>query len=550
MKFEKMAELYERLDGTTKKLEKRDILADFYKNCYDLYRAVVLSTGNVFQQGEDELGVAEGMIKKVIARVAGASEQNVINAFKQTGDLGLVAERLMEKRKQKTFSSKELSLDDVFDSMRKLPSISGQGSQDRKVELIAHLLTNSSPLEARYIVRIALGQMRVGVAAGIVRDAISKAFDKEPKDVEHLFNMLGDYGRVAEQAKKGKMKAEIELFRPIRAMLADRGGEDIRGAIEGFEHSAVEIKLDGFRTQIHKRGGEIKIFSRRMEDVTRQFPDIAAYAKESLRGDCIVDGEAIAYDYAKGRTLPFQHLSRRIQRKYDIEKMVREIPVQVNLFDIIYLDGDSLMEKDLTKRWAMLGRVVRETKHLRLVEHIETKSPRDAEKFYKDAVAAGQEGVIVKNMAAHYQPGKRVGYWLKIKPILEPLDLVVIGAEWGEGKRAKWLSSVILAARKGNRLVGTGRMASGFTEEQLEELTKDLKPPITGEDGKVVSVKPKIVIEIGYEEIQASPKYESGYALRFPRLIRIRDPSEKGPFDADTVQTIQKLFRMQRGGKK
>src|SRR3989344_229147 len=293
MRFSQMSALYERLDGTTKKLEKRDILADFYKNCDDLYRAVVLSTGNVFQQGEDELGVAEGMIKKVIARVAGASENEVVNAFKQTGDLGLVAERLMEKRKQTALIKKELTLDIVFDTLRKLPSISGQGSQDRKVELIAHLLTNSSPLEARYIVRIALGQMRIGVATVIIREAIAQAFGKEPKDVEHLFNMLGDYGRVAEQAKRGRMKAEIEMFRPIRAMLADRGGEDIRGAIEGFDHAAVEIKLDGFRTQIHKRGGEIKIFSRRMEDVTRQFPDIAAYAKESLRGDCIVDGEAI-----------------------------------------------------------------------------------------------------------------------------------------------------------------------------------------------------------------------------------------------------------------
>ena len=545
-----MSALYERLDGTTKKLEKRDILADFYKNCDDLYRAVVLSTGNVFQQGEDELGVAEGMIKKVIARVAGASENEVVNAFKQTGDLGLVAERLMEKRKQTALIKKELTLDIVFDTLRKLPSISGQGSQDRKVELIAHLLTNSSPLEARYIVRIALGQMRIGVATGIIREAIAQAFGKEPKDVEHLFNMLGDYGRVAEQAKRGRMKAEIEMFRPIRAMLADRGGEDIRGAIEGFDHAAVEIKLDGFRTQIHKSGNKVQIFSRRMEDVTRQFPDIAAYAKESIRAsECIVDGEAIAYDYSKNRTLPFQRLSRRIQRKYDIDKMVKEIPVQVSLFDVIYLDGDSLMGKDLTKRWAMLKRIIDETKNFRLVEHIETNSAGEAEKFYKAAIAAGQEGVIVKNMAAHYQPGKRVGYWLKIKPILEPLDLVVIGAEWGEGKRAKWLSSVILAARKGNKLVSTGRMASGFTEEQLEELTKDLKPLITGEEGKIVSVKPKIVIEIGYEEIQASSKYGSGYAFRFPRLLRIRT-DEKGPFDADTVQTIQKLFKMQRGGKK
>ncbi len=549
MNFLKMAELYERLDSTTKKLQKTEILADFYKECpeKDLYRAVVLSMGIV---SEDELGVAEGMIKKAIERAAGATDKEVIEKFKTTGDLGLAAEKLLEKRKQRPLIKKTLTIDMVFDNLRSLTEAAGSGSQDRKVSIIAELLSMAEPKEARYIVRTTLGQMRIGVAAGIVRNAIAKAFEKDPKDLENIYNLLGDYGRVAEQAKKGVLEAEIELFRPIRVMLADRGGEDIKGAVEGFKKTAVETKLDGFRVQIHRNEKNIQVFSRRMENVTKQFPDIVAYAKESIRGDCIVDGEAVAFDYEKRRLLPFQHLSRRIQRKYDIEKMVREIPVQVNLFDIIYLNGESLMETPLNERWIELKKTIKETKNLRLVEHMETSDVREAEKFYKKAVNAGQEGVIVKNMDAKYQPGKRVGYWLKIKPILEPLDLVVIGAEWGEGKRSNWLSSFILGARKGNKLVASGKMASGFTEEQLEELTKKLKPLITKDEGKVVAIKPTVVVEIGYEEIQASPKYESGFAFRFPRLLRIRDPKEKGPYDVDTVQTIQKLYKMQRGRKK
>lgn len=553
MLFSQLADLYERLDSTTKKLEKRDMLADFYKKCSEdkLYKAVLLSMATVFPKGKQELGIAEGMIKRAIEKVTGASNPEVIGKFKTTGDLGLVAEKLLEKRKQKPLAKRELTIDHVFDNLRKLPEITGKGSQDKKIALIAELLSGATPKESRYVVRTTLGQMRIGVAGGVVRDALAKAFDKDAKEIEHMYNVTGDYGHVAESVKKGKIKADVELFRPINVMLAERGGDDIKAAMESFENPAIEIKYDGFRVLVNKKGNEVKIFSRRLEDVTRQFPDIVAWSKVQLKAnECIVDGETVAYDATKDKTLPFQQLSRRIQRKYDIEKMVKEIPTQVNLYDLIYLNGKSYMKEPLKERWAALKKIVRQSKNFKLAEHIETKSIKEAEEFYNASLKAGQEGVIVKNLDAHYQPGRRVGFWLKVKPILEPLDLVVVGAEWGEGKKAKWLSSVILAARKGSKLVSTGRMSSGFTEEQLEELTKTLKPLIIKEEGKVVHVKPQIVVEIGYEEIQKSPKYESGYAFRFPRLLRVRDPKDKGPEDADTVAAIEKIFRMQRGRKK
>lgn len=553
MRYSRLAEMYKRLEATTKKLEKAGILADFYKGCPDseLYKAVVLSMGTVFPRGEQELGIASEMMKRIIAKVTGASDKDVVEQFKRTGDLGSAAEKLLSRRKQETLSKKELTIDLVFDNLRKLPEISGAGSQEKKINLVAELLSSASPEEVKYIVRTTLGQMRIGIASGLVRDAIAKAFDKDKKDIEHAYNLIGDYGHVAEKVKKGRLKAEIELYRPIHVMLAERGGDDIKAAIENFDNPAIEIKFDGFRVSVHKRGNEIRVFSRRLEDVTRQFPDIVAWSKEQLKArECIVDGEAVAYDINKGKTLPFQQLSRRIQRKYDIEKTVKDITIQVNLFDIILINGENLMKEPLKERWLHLKKIVKESMQFRLVDHLETKDLKEAEEFYDHALKQGQEGVIVKNMDAHYQPGRRVGYWVKIKPILEPLDLVIIGAEWGEGKRARWLSSMILACRKGSKLVDTGRMASGFTEEQLEELTKKLKGLIIETHGKIVKLKPEVVVEIGYEEIQKSPKYESGYAFRFPRLLRVRDASEKGTKDADTLQAIEKIYRMQRGRKK
>lgn len=545
MKFSQLAELYEQLDSTTKKLEKRDMLAAFYKSCRDeeLYKAVVLSMGTVFPRGEQELGIASGLIKKVISRVTGAPDKDIVERFKTTGDLGTAAEKLLEKKKQATLAKKDLTIDMVFDNLRKLPEITGAASQERKIAVIAELLSAASPKEAGYIVRTIMGQMRIGVAAGIVRDAIAKAFNQDAKEIDRIHDIVGDFGRVAEQAKRGKLKAEIQVGVPLRVMLADRSA-GLKDAMEKFEKPAIEWKYDGFRVQIHKNNHEVKVFSRRMEDVTRQFPDIVALAKGGIRcNQCIIEGEALAIK--SGRPQPFQLLSRRIQRKYDIDRMVREIPVQVNLFDMLYLDGESYLHEPLNKRWDKLKKIISEGRLFCLADHLETKDFEKADKFYKASLAAGQEGAIVKNLDAHYQPGKRVGYWLKVKDILDPLDLVVIGAEWGEGRKAKWLSSVILAARDRGKLVSTGRMSSGFTEEQLGELTKTLKPLIISETGKIVEVKPKVVLEIGYEELQKSPKYESGYAMRFPRLLRFRP--DKSPEQCTTLKEIEKIFGMQRG---
>ncbi len=553
MKYSILAQFYEQLESTPKKLEKRDILAELYKQCSDkdLARAVLLSSGTIFPTGELELGIAREIMIRIAAKTYGIPEKDVIKKFKETGDLGSTAEFFSKNRKQHSLAKRELTVEHVFENLRKLPDITGAGSQERKISLVNELLSHASPLEARYVVRTILGDMRIGVAAGIARDAIAKAFDMNVKEIEHVYDIIGDYGHVAEMARAGRLKAEIRLGRPIRVMLADRA-LDLKEAMEKFENPALEYKYDGFRVSVHKDDNNIKIFSRRLEDVTHQFPDISEWSRENIKArQCIVEGEALAIKDDKPQ--PFQTLSRRIQRKYDIEKMVKEVPVQVNLFDLIYHNGESWMSKPLKERWKKLEEIIKQTKRFHLADHIETKDFSKANIFYKKSLSTGQEGVIVKNLDAHYQPGRRVGYWLKVKEILEPLDLVVTGAEWGEGKRTKYLGSLILAVYepKTGEFLETCRMGSGLIEKAgakdiptMKEMTARLKKLIISEEGKIIKVKPEIIVEVAYEEIQRSPKYPTGYALRFPRILRIRD--EKIPQDANTVKDIEKFFSMQK----
>jgi len=554
MNYLKLADVYEQLEGTTKKLEKTDILARLFKTTPKdmLYKVVLLSQGTVFPaSSEEEIGIARNMMVRIISKATGESEKTVIASFKKTGDLGLTAEELVSKKKQRTLLQKQLTVEKVYNNLRKLPSITGAGSQDRKVALVAELISSAKPKEARYVVRTVLGELRVGVAAGLIRDAIAKAFNVEPGEVEKAFDLLTDYGKIAELARKGRKalkNVSLEVGSPIRVQLAESSG-GLKEAMKAFKNSALEYKYDGFRVVVHKTKGKVKLFSRRLDDVTKQFPELVEWVKKQVRGDnFIVEGEVLAIG-KDGKPRAFQNLSQRIKRKYGIEKMVKENPIQMNLFDLLAYEGKNYMGEPLHKRWKLLKKVVKQTKQFKLAEHIETKDLKKAEKFYRESLANGQEGLIVKNLDAIYKPGKRVGYWLKVKPIMEPLDLVIVQATWGEGKRAKWLSSLTLACRnEKGEFLPTGMMGTGLTEEQLEILTKKLKKLVIEERGRTMKVKPEIVVEVGYEEIQKSPKYPTGFALRFPRLLRFRE-QEKRPEDVNTVQYIEKLFKQQRGKK-
>ena len=556
MNYSILSEIYQKLESTTKKLEKADIIADFLKKTETEEIGIVirLILGNVFTRWEQtETGIAEKLMIKAIAKSSGEDEKTVIKLFKEIGDLGLVTEKLSETKKQKSLMKKDLTVRKVFESIRSLAEHTGKNSQERKLSLVSELLISANSVEAKYITRTIMNDLRIGVAEGIVRDAIAKAFSVEPKLVENAWFLNPDYGEIAKIAKtkgaSGLKNVKIEVGKPMVVLLAEKS-PSLEKALETYENPALEIKYDGMRVIIQKKDSRIWIFTRRLEDVTNQFPDIINLCKKSISVDSyIIEGETLAMK--DGKPLPFQKLSQRIQRKYNIEEMAKKVPVQVNLFDIVYLNGKMLIGKPLRKRRSILEGIVKPIEgKFQLSEQLITKDFKKAKLFYDKALRMGEEGLMVKNLDGVYQPGKRIGFWLKVKPTMENLDLVIIGAEYGSGKRVGWFGSFVLGCRVDDKfkecgMLGTGIKEKGESEITFRKLTDMLKPFVESEKGKSVKIKAKIVVEVAYEEIQKSPTYSSGWALRFPRFVRLRN--DKRPEDVDDIERIKRLYEMQKG---
>ncbi len=550
MDFNTLGDIYRKLEGTSSRLEMSAIVADFLKDAPDeeLPQIILFLMGRTFPAwSEKELGIGSKLIIRAISGVTGVTEKKVEDAIRETGDPGLAAEGLMSKKSQTTLFSEKLTVARVQENLMRLPALSGKGSQDKKLAYISELLSSAESSDAKYIIRLVLGELRLGVGDGIVRDAIASAFSVDPRLVERAYSLSTDLGEVAKTAKKegnaGLEKVSLHVGRPVEVMLAQKIG-GIHEAVEKLGTAAFEIKYDGVRIQIHKSGNEVKLFTRRLENVTAQFPEIVAAARDNIKAEsAILEGELVAIrSMADRHPRPFQDLSKRIKRKYDIAEMVETIPVEINLFDVVALGGESKLGLGFEDRRKLLADIMSQTAVFRLAEQVVTDSVEDAEAFYREALALGHEGVMAKNLSAPYQPGSRVGYMYKVKPVMETLDLVIAGATWGEGRRAHWLGSYLLAVydpESGNYLT-IGRMGTGFSDEQLEEMTNLLKEDIE-ESGTEVVLRPKVVVEVAYEEIQKSPTYSSGYALRFPRLVRFRP--DKGPQDADTPQRVEDIIK-------
>ncbi len=564
MEYSILASIYDKLESVSSKLAKTDIIAEFLKSVPtdELSKIVLLLQGLVFPvSSQSELGIATQMMIKAISKASGFSAEKVEDTFKKTGDLGLTAEQCVESKKQASLLKKKLTVEHVFENLQKLATITGEGSQDRKLNLMSELMISAQSKEARYIVRTILGELRVGAAEGIIRDAIVNAFlvneksTKENKDnavavVENAWSLTNDYGEVAELAKikgiKGLEKIGIQLGKPIQVMLG-LAAEKIEDVVKKFDEIIAEYKYDGMRVVIEKKGDHFWLFTRRQEDVTKQFPDIVELAKKCLKAEeCIVEGEALGIDAKTGYPLPFQALSQRVHRKYDIDKMAKEIPVQVNLFDVIYINGRSLFNQPLKERRKELEKILNPIKEkFQMAKHAITDDVKELEQFYEDAIKDRQEGLMLKVPNSVYTFGRHVGTMYKIKGVMENLDLVIISATWGEGVRAKWLTSFELACRDSDtgKFLSCGFMSTGLSEEEYETTTKELKKIIVSEKGKSVIVKPKIVLEVSYQEIQKSPNYESGFGLRFPRFVKFR--FEKGPNEVDTIERVKSLYKSQ-----
>ena len=551
MQFNEFTQVCKILEDKSGRIEMTDIIAGFLSPIPEETVPVVCSflRGEVFPIWTGvELGIAGKLMIKSLSTVSGIKDEDIENLIKETGDAGIVAEQILVKKAQTTLFQESLTIERVYDNLVKAAALEGKGAQDKKISYVNELLSNATPAESRYLVRLILGELRLGVGDGILRDAIAKAYGVDAALVERAYNLRSDLGEVALAAKTGgnlKLGAiSLTTMRPIKVMLAQKA-ESIADILSELGTAAFEVKYDGARVQVHKNDGTVELYTRRLENVTKQFPELVKSSIENINAkQAILEGEIVAIKNADDRRpRPFQDLSRRIKRKYDISEMVRKIPVEVNLFDILYLNGEATTETPFSQRRKMLEEVVSSTEFFRLSEQLVTKDEDAADDFYEHALSMGHEGVMIKKLEAPYQPGSRVGYMYKLKPVMESLDLIVTGATWGEGRRAHWLASFLLSVYDPTRdeFLEVGHLGTGLTDEQFKEMTELLKPLVLEEKGQAVKIKPKVVVEVAYEEIQHSPTYTSGYALRFPRLVRIRN--DKGPMDTDTMERIEELMR-------
>ena len=893
MKFSLLVKLYEELESTTKRLEKIDILSKFLAkvDSDELKDIVYLAEGRIFPEWDNrKTGFSERLILKALNIGSGESFEKIEKLFREKGDLGLVAEEIFEKKKQATLGSKTLDVEKVLDNIRRLAAFEGKGTVNRKIQLITELLSCADGKEAKYIVKIVLENLRIGVSSGILRDSIAKAFNFNPVEIENAADLSGDYGEVAELAKKNKLKSvKIKVGKPVKCMLAllarnvdevfealgkevqfenkidgfrcitgltpiyeknkgficvrdikngdcvlthkgnfrkilavnkrvidkrerlfrvqtflgnefkiseghkvliKRGNKNLWENIEkvtekdlalfplprlnykslleknlvladnsgykkkvkindnffrflgfwigdGFtnnyhnteragllfnakteeelcneykeiiekdfkiknvtisrsknvlnlyfrdkpfriwlsenfrrewkgkiipdwfygisskqfnsfikgwiesdghidalnrvcittkekdlamkaqllglihnkiiglkrlringknyyklivqkrdKHSKIEkgyvvtrflklqkIKRDSrlklynlevekdksyctgllslHNCQIHRKNtGEILIFTRNMENVTNQFPDVVSFLQKNVNAkDYILDAEAVGYSPQNNKYLPFQAISQRIKRKYDILEIAKKFPVELHVFDVIYCNGNNLMDESLHKRRELLEKIIKEKKkEVVLTEKLITDNSKTAAKFFDNILKRGFEGLMAKNIESKYIPGRYVNGWMKLKNILEPLDLVILRADYGEGKRTGWLTSYTVACRKGNEFLEVGKVSTGVKEKSeglsYKEMTEILKPLIKETKGNEATLKPKVIIEVAYEEIQTSPTYSSGWALRFPRVLRLRN--DKSLKEVSDIKLIEKIFNIQR----
>ena len=557
MKYSRLVQIYLDLEKITKRLEKTEILVEFLRNVKsnEIKNLVHLLQGRIFSESDQrKIGMGSRLILKVIASSTGNPQEKVEEIWKDRGDLGNVAENLIKNKKQLTLAREELTIDKVVDNIKKLAEIQGEGTVDKKIRLIVELLNSSNPEEARFIVSTILEELRVGVAAGVIRDSLAKLFEVDVNEIEKAYNMITDYGELAELLmEKGASALEkvfVKVNIPIKSMLAILS-ENIEEAFEALGKPAqFEEKLDGFRVQIHK-DKDIKIFTRNLENVTKQFPDIVKYVKENIKAkNFILDGEAVAYDKKTKKHLSFQTISQRIKRKYDIYQMAKDFPIELNLFDVIYCNNRSLINERLLKRREILEAITKQEKgKIVLTKKLVTDDLKKAKKFFEDCLKDGNEGVMIKNINSGYVAGKYVNGWMKLKNILEPLDLVIVGAEYGEGKRAGWFTSYTVACKKGNEFLEIGKVSTGIKEKTegltYKEITRLLKPLIENKKGKEVIIKPGIILEVAYEEIQVSNKYSSGFGMRFPRALRKRD--DKSLDEVSDIDLVKKIFKIQKG---
>ncbi|MGC8587290.1 MAG: ATP-dependent DNA ligase [Candidatus Micrarchaeia archaeon] len=585
--FNDVAKHYEKLEGISSRLAMIDELTDMFKKVdnNEIRNLIYISQGMLGPPFmSPETGIAEKFAEEAIARTTGYSKEEVISSFRKTGDLGVTAEEFITKSRLKPMAKRRLSINDIFGIMQKIAETSGQGSQDTKIKMLSELLVSSTPLEARYIVRFALGTLRLGVGDATILEALSKSKTGErsfKESLEKAYNICSDLGKVGEtlfkEGAKGIENFKVELFSPIRPALAERlpTAEEILERMGG--KCAVESKYDGLRAQVHidKKAKKIEIFSRRLERLTSMFPEIVKAALTEVNAkEAILDGEAIAYNDVTGEFRPFQETIQR-KRKHGVKEMSEELPLHVFTFDVLYLNGESYLQKPYHERRKALESIVANTGTMRIADRTIASTPKELENYFQDVVGRGLEGIVAKDLNAEYIAGARKFSWIKMKrsyrgELTDTVDIVIVGYYLGKGTRAEFQFGGLLCAtynEKKDVFETITKIGTGFSEAQMQEFKELLdKIKVKSKPARVSSliepdfwVEPKYVITVKADEITKSPMHtcgrerqadgtEFGYALRFPRIVGdIR--KDKSPEDATTTKEILEMFNQQKKTK-
>jgi DNA ligase 1 len=572
----KFAEACERIAGTTKKLEKIVIVADFLKSSPPEQASVaaVFLSGRPFPMWEETtLQVGGKLLWQVVEKLSRKSAQELTAAYRKHGDLGAVAAEVLSLP---SGNRRDLNLFEVQDGFRRIAAARGSTAKSPRVR---ELLSRVTPLEAKYIVKIVTGDLRIGLKESLVEEAIAKAYGGKLSEVQRANMLLGDIGETLQLAAKGSLEGaglsnvKMRLFHPLGFMLASPA-QTAEEALSYFENALVEDKYDGIRAQAHCSGGEVRIFSRTRDEITESFPELPD-ALAGLPQDAILDGEIVAWSYLAaesgeaGRALPFSALQQRLGRKKVSDQMMRRVPVAYLVFDVLYAGGELLIDRPLRERAKMLdellaapriptqaryagaqGRLMLESAEPAIAAQVfrapvfRASSPQELDQLFEAAQARGNEGLMIKDPESAYTPGRRGKSWLKLKRELATLDVVVTAVEYGHGKRIGVLSDYTFAVRDGERLLNIGKAYSGLTDAEIAEMTKWFLEHSIEDQGFRLIVEPKIVLEVAFNNMMRSDRHDSGYALRFPRIVRLRP--DKLPEDADTIERVREIYEKQK----
>jgi len=586
-----LAKTFDRIERITSRTQLTLALVDLFRKTPKelIDKVVYLIQGKLWPdwKGMPELGVGEKLLIKAIAKAVRAREFEVEALYKKFGDLGKAAEYLKQRSSVSGVAGLakflvtptkqvKLTVERVYNTLTKVALATGEGSRDIKINLIAGLIADATPLEARYLVRFIEGRLRLGIGDATIMDALAIVYGGSQayrQIIERAYNIRADLGNIAKllasEGIKSIAKIKPEVGIPIRPMLAERlsNPHEIMSKVGG--KALVEYKYDGERAQIHKKGDKVWIYSRRLENITHQYPDVVEMVLNNVESDeTIIEGEIVAIDPDTGEMKPFQELMHR-KRKHDIHEAIKDYPVAVYLFDVLYNEGEDLTTKPIVERREVLRKIIHETDTFRIAEHIATDDPNELEKFFLKAIEDGAEGVMVKaiHKQAIYQAGARGWLWIKYKrdyksEMTDTVDLVVVGAFAGRGRRAGKYGALLVAAYDpDNDMFRTVcKVGSGFTDEDLLRLNEILKPYIIPHKHPRVDsimkpdvwLTPAIVVEIIGAELTLSPihtcckdmiKKGAGISIRFPRFIRFRD--DKGPEDATTVHELLEMYKKQ-----